>query len=398
MQTYLYKAIDELGGIKKGNIDANNPQDLEQRLLNIDYELISYKEKKVRVQKKNVSRREIISFAIHLEQLTSAGIPVITGLKDLRDTLEHGQMKNVLSAVVDSIEGGKSLSDALQEHPEVFNHIFISLIKVGETTGKLDTILHDLAETLKWIDELISHTKKIMIYPAVVGVVVLGVVSFLMIYLVPQLIPFIKELGGEIPGHTKLLIVVSEFFVNYWYLVFSTPFIISFIVRTLYKNNPSFHYQMDKISLKIWLVGPLLLKVKLARFANYLSLMYSAGISILDAIKISEGLVDNLVLEEALTQVRAQLTEGVTITTSFTNVGIFPPLVIRMLNAGEMSGSLDKSLNNISYFYNREVREAIDKLEPALQPIMTVIMGAIIGWIMMSVLGPVYDAISTISL
>jgi len=397
MPTYQYKAIDERGEIKKGNIEAIHPLDLEQRLLNLNYELVTYKEKKNSVRKKKISRRDVISFTIHLEQLTNAGIPVITGLKDLRDTLEHGQMKNVLSALVDNIEGGKALSEALQQHPDIFSHIYVSLIKVGESTGKLDTILHDLAETLKWIDELISHTKKIMIYPAVVGTVVLGVVSFLMIYLVPQLIPFIEEMGGEIPAHTRALIVVSDIFTNYWYIIFSAPFIIAFLFRSLYKLNQSFHYQVDKFILKIWVIGPLLLKVKLARVANYLSLMYAAGISILDAIEISEGLVENLVLEESLAHVRMQLTEGVSITESFSNVEIFPPLVIRMLNAGEMSGALDKSLDNISYFYNREVREAIDKLEPAMQPIMTVVMGAIIGWIMLSVLGPVYDAISTIS-
>ncbi len=401
MLTYRYKAVDPDGIIKKGAIEANNELDLEQRLLAIGFELISFSEKKESFFSKKktgrVSRRDLIAFVIHLEQLTKAGVPIITGLKDLRDTMEHSPMQGVLSSLVSSIESGQTLSEALEEYPDIFDHVFITLIKVGESSGKLDTILFDLAESLKWVDELISHTKKIMIYPAIVLVVVMGVVTFLMIYLVPQLIPFIIEMGGEIPLHTKLLIIVSQAFVEYWYLIFSTPFIIIFSIRYFYKNSLKFHYKVDQFLLNLWLIGPLLLKIKLARFANYLSLMYAAGISILDAIEISEALLDNMVLEEALNKTRMQLYDGKSITESFRNVGIFPALVIRMINVGEMSGALDESLNNISYFYNREVRESIEKLEPALQPMLTVVMGAIIAWIMISVLGPVYDTISKIN-
>ena len=262
----------------------------------------------------------------------------------------------------------------------------------------LAEVLKELAETLRWQDELAAHSRKIMIYPGIVTFVVLSVVSFLMIYLMPQLLPFIKNMGTEIPTHTRILMSVSSAFVNYWYVMLLTPFVIYSLIKFLAASNPNVRFFLDRMKLKIWLFGPLMMKIKLARFANYFAMMYGAGITVLNALKISEGIMNNIMLEDSIKVARERISEGMQISESFEATGVFPSMIVRMIKIGEDTGAMDEALLNVSYFYNREVRESIDKIEPAMMPILTIILGGIMMWIMISVLGPVYDAVANIKI
>jgi len=381
---------------------ASNPMELEKRLASMGFDLLSYKEHSKLsssvLQKKTISRRELINFTFHVEQLTKSGVPLLDSLKDIRNSIEYSNFTDVLQTVIDDIEGGKTFSLALAEHPQVFDKVYVTLVRVGEETGNLSDVLKDLAETIRWQDELASHTRKIMIYPAIVTAVVICVVSFLMIYLMPQLLPFIKNIGTEIPFYTKVLISISGAFVDYWYIIFSLPLMIYAAVVIVANKNIAVRYFIDGIKLKIWLIGPLVSKIKLARFANYFAMMYSSGITVLDALGISENMVDNLVLEDSINKARSSIADGSQISESFESVGVFPSMIVRMLKVGEDTGAMDEALLNVSYFYNREVKESIEKLEPAMMPILTIILGGIMMWIMMAVLGPVYDAVSTIKI
>lgn len=376
--------------------------ELEKRLSSMGFDLLSYREhsraSKSSFRSKTISRRELINFTFHIEQLIKSGVPLIDSLKDIRDSIEYSHFTDVLQTIIDDIEGGKTLSLALADHPTIFDKVYVTLVRIGEETGQLAEVLKDLAETIRWQDELVSQTKKIMIYPAIVTVIVLLVVAFLMMYLMPQLLPFIKNIGSEIPLHTKILIDISNVFVDYWYIIFSLPFIIFFGLKVAAKNNAKVRYFIDGIKLRIWIFGPLLTKIKLARFANYFAMMYSSGITVLDALKISEDMVDNEVLEESIHQARDSISDGVIISKSFESVGVFPSMIVRMLKVGEDTGAMDDALLNVSYFYNREVKESIDKIEPTILPILTVFLGGIMMWIMMAVLGPVYDAVSGVKL
>ena len=401
--TFKYKAVDREGKLRTDSIEADNPLELEQRLSNMGFDLINFREKKpssfsFERKRAGITRKDLINYTFQMEQLTRAGVPIIEGLADLRDSMPDGRLKDVLAAVIDEIQGGKTFSSALADHPSVFDNVYVTLVRVGEESGRLSEVLLDLAETLKWQDEMISHTKKIMIYPSIVSLVVLAVVTFLMTYLIPQLVPFIKDMGGEIPLHTMALIATSDFLVNYWYVVFGLPVLIFLLVKFFAKRNPKFRYRLDNLKLKIWLFGPLLLKIKLARFANYMAMMYSSGITVLDSLKISKDLVDNAVLHDAIQQASGHISDGEAISEGFKKVELFPSIIIRMIRIGENTGALDKALLNISYFYNREVRESIEKLEPAISPVLTVILGGIMMWIMLAILGPVYDTISTLQI
>ena len=400
--TFKYKAVDSKGQMRSDIIDAENAFDLETRLAAMGLDLINCKPvsgvSSIKFSRSGITRQDVINFAFQMEQLTRAGVPILDGLADLRDSTTQMRFKDVIAAVVDEIQGGKNLSQALAMHSTVFDGVFISLVRVGEESGRLPDVLHDLAETLKWQDELISHTKKVMIYPALVGTVVLGVVVFLMIYLVPQLVPFIKEMGGDIPWYTVALIATSDFIVEYWYLVFSLPVVIVITIKTLANRDPKIRLLVDTYKLRVWLMGPLLLKIKLARFANYMAMMYASGITVLDSLRIGRELVDNTKLSQAIQEVTDKIADGSSISDSFKAVALFPPLVIRMIRIGESTGGLDVALRNISYFYNREVKEAIEKIEPAIGPAMTVILGGIMMWIMASVLLPIYDMISNLKI
>ncbi len=401
--TFKYKAIDQQGHIRNDVIDADNVLELEQRLSSMGFDLITCKEKKsggFGFQRRvgGVTRKDLINFTFQMQQMTNAGVPILEGLADLRDSLPTGQLKDVLAAVIDDIQGGKTFSASLAEHPSTFDNVYVMLVKVGEESGRLSEVLQDMAETLKWQDEMVSHTRKIMIYPTIVSVVVLAVVTFLMTYLLPQLVPFIKDMGGEIPLHTRALIATSNFMVDYWYLVFGMPIAAVVVIKNAARRNADVRYRLDMFKLKIWLFGPLLLRIKLARFANYMAMMYASGITVLESLKISKDLVDNHVLKQAIVQAGENIAEGDSISESFARVDLFPAIVIRMIRIGENTGALDKSLLNVSYFYNREVREAIEKLEPAISPVLTVILGTIMLWIMLAVLGPIYDTISTLDI
>ena len=402
MPDYKFRTIDAAGKIRSDTMVASNPMELEKRLSSMGFDLLSYKEQskitKSSFHSKKISRRELINFTFHIEQLVKSGVPLIDSLKDIRDSIDYSHFTDVLQTIIDDIEGGKTFSLALAEHPAVFDKVYVTLVRVGEETGQLSEVLKDLAETIRWQDELIAQTKKIMIYPAIVTVIVLLVVSFLMIYLMPQLLPFIKNIGSEIPLHTQILIDISNVFVEYWYLVFSLPVILVLGVKFAANKNIKFRFLLDELKLKIWLFGPLLTKVKLARFANYFAMMYSSGITVLDALKISEDMVNNMALEESIKKARNNISDGIIISKSFEAVGVFPSMIVRMIKVGEDTGAMDDALLNVSYFYNREVKESIEKIEPTILPVLTVVLGGIMMWIMMAVLGPVYDAVAGVKL
>lgn len=280
MPDYKFKTIDEMGKVRGDTMIASNPMELEKRLKSMGFDLLSYDEK-ARASgaffgRKTISRRELINFTFHIEQLLKAGVPLLDCLRDIRDSLDYSHFTDVLQTIIDDIEGGKTLSLALAEHKHIFDDVYITLVRVGEETGLLVKVLKEMAETLRWQDELAAHSRKIMIYPGIVTVVVLSVVSFLMIYLMPQLLPFIKNMGTEVPTHTKILISVSSAFVNYWYVMLLVPFFIFGLIKILVMSNPNAQYFIDKYKLRIWLFGPLMLKIKLARFANYFAMMWKS--------------------------------------------------------------------------------------------------------------------------
>jgi type IV pilus assembly protein PilC len=397
MPLFSYKAVDTQGKNVVGRVEAVNLFDLEQRLSRMGLDLIagapSGQQTRL-IGGRRVSRQDLINFCFHLEQLAKAGVPVIEGLVDLRESVENARFREVVSGLIESIEGGKNLSGALAEFPEVFSKVFVSLVRSGEQTGKLSEVLLSLTESLKWEDELAAQTKKLAMYPAFVGSIVLLVTLFLMIYLVPQMTGFIRNMGQDIPLQTRMLMAVSSFFVHYWWVVIAVPIALWVGLVIAVKRNPKVQYALDHYKITMPLIGPILRRIILSRFASSFAMMYSSGITVLDAIRSCEEIVGNKPLQNALRIAGQQIADGKNMTAAFADLALFPPLVIRMMRIGENTGALDTALLNVSYFYNREVKEAIGRLQAMIEPALTVVLGLILGWVMLSVLGPVYDAIS----
>lgn len=401
MSTFNYKAIDQNGRHAQGQIDALNEVDLELRLQRMGLDLITFRstaKSSNTFAKKRVSNRDLVMFCFQLEQLTSAGVPILEGLNDLSDSTQNLYFQKVLGAIAGEVEGGKMLSQALAEHPEVFDEVFVNLVGAGEQTGQLPAVFENLSNTLKWQDELLGQTKKLLVYPLFVLVVVLGAVTFLMVYLVPEMVNFLNSLGQELPLNTRILISISNAFVSHWWLIITVPLVLAASAVVYVKQSAEARYRFDYLKLKLPLTGDILHKIIMARFARYFALMYQTGIPILQAIKACEKIVGNRVIADALSRVHAQINAGDSMSESFHNAGLFPPLVVRMVKVGESTGALDKSLLNISYFYDRDVNELMQKMLKLIEPALTVILGLILAFIMVSVLGPVYDSFSKMKL
>lgn len=396
MALYSYKAVDPNGKMSFGSIEAINPVDLEMRLKRMGLDFINGDliKKRSSLNRTRITRPELITFCFHLEQLSRAGVPLIESLADLRDSLESPRFREIIAGMIESIEGGKTLSQAMSEHPHTFDEVMVNLIRAGEETGSVPHVLNNLLESLKWQDELAAHTKKLIMYPAFLGTVVVAVVMFMMIYLVPKMAGFIRNMGQALPLQTKILIATSDFFVNYWYVVIGLPIVLAVSLTLLIKQNPAARYRFDDIKLRLPWIGSILKKIILSRFASVFAMMYASGITILDSIKTTEDIVNNAVIKDGLKRVGHLISEGQNVTAAFQQVDLFPPLVLRMLRVGENTGELDVALTNVSYFYNRDVRESIEKVQAMIEPVMTVIIGLILGWIMLAVLGPIYDIIT----
>jgi type IV pilus assembly protein PilC len=393
-----YKAVSAEGRMTYGRLDAINLVDLEMRLKRMNLDLVTGSpiQHRALFGSQRVPRPELINFCFHLEHLTRAGVPILEGLTDLRDSVDHPRFREVMAGLIESIEGGQTLSQAMNTHPEIFSQVFCNLIRAGEASGQLPDVLASLSESLKWEDELASHTKKLLMYPAFVATIVLSATIFLMIYMVPQLKLFVKNMGHVLPPHTKLLFFISDLLVNYWYVFLALPVVAVIVLQTVLRRNPLARFRLDGIKLSLPVIGPILKKIILSRFANTFAMLYASGIPVLESIRTTQAIVGNRVVRKALERVEQSIREGQNVASAFRDVGMFPPLVVRMLRIGESTGGLDKALLNVSYFYNRDVKESVGKAQALIEPMLTLFMGALLGWIMLSVIGPIYDVISKI--
>jgi len=398
MPTFAYRAVNLNGEIVEGSLEAANERALEVQLKQSDNELLRCAERAPRrwERQRKVSRKDLIGFCFHMEQVSRAGLPMLEALTDLRDSVSHVRFREVLANLTNAVESGKTLSQAMAEFPDTFDDVFVSLIAVGEESGELSEVLLKLTDSLKWQDELIAKAKSIIIYPAFVGVVVLAVLMFMMLYVVPEMVDFIREMGNELPIHTRALIGLSNFLVHYWAWVIFLPPVIFLMLQQHARRDEQFRYRVDGWKLNLWYVGPILNKIILSRFASYFALLYSSGMDVLASLRISEDIAGNAVIKKALEQVSASIADGKALSQSIKATGLFPPLIVRMISMGESTGQLDAALTNVSYFYDREVSESIERLKAMIEPAMTVVLGGLMGWVMLSVLGPIYDTISKI--
>src|SRR5690606_19873383 len=238
------------GFIRTGSLEANNEADLEKRLLSLRLDLIRAdvaSQPNRAIESRLVERRDLILFCMQMAQLTRAGVPLLDALADLRDSVDGAEFREVIASLIEVIESGESLSQAMADFPRIFDTLFVSLVRAGEASGKLADVFESLTDTIKWQDELATTTGNRMLTPLIVGTVVLGVTIFLMVYLVPQLVQFLASIGEELPLHTRALIATSDFMVGYWFLWGAIPALLFIIAQILVRTNEEARYRWDKM-------------------------------------------------------------------------------------------------------------------------------------------------------
>ncbi len=400
MPNYTYSAINEMGRTIRGQLMADNDIDLESRLKDIGLDLVNYKEVK---EKKagfasRVKQKDLIIMCLHLEQLNRAGVPIHEALMDVRDSTDSLKLRDIMSDICERVKGGEKLSEAMTHYPSIFGNVFVGLVQAGEVNGNLTESFAHMSDHMKWSSELRRKVRKAVTYPTALLVLMSLVIAVLMLFVVPKLVDFIVNQGFDIPIHTRALIWTSEMFQDYWYAIFLTPISIFIFCRIMYRVSDGFAYNVDAMVMKLPVIGSTVRKINLARFTHFFSVMFRSGIDILEALDAAKNVVGNRVMKEAIDTAIRSVTEGESLTNSLRISNQFPNLVIRMFKVGEDSGNMNEALENVNFFYHREVNDAVDAMVGMIQPTMTAVMGALIFWVIASVFGPLYQSFSQMNI
>ncbi len=396
MQWFKYKAFDAAGAVQRGKIQALSTADADNRLSMRGLEPIACSRSfldYLSVNRSPVSRRQLIDFTFHLQQMVEAGVPLIDALKEYRDTAGQQYMRNVVADLVTRVESGSSLSAACAWQSAVFKSMYTSMLEAGEKSGTLVEVLTDLLALLKWQDETLASLRKVLIYPAFVCVVLCAVIGFVMAWLVPSLTSFIAAAGVVLPWHTEWLIAVSGAITRFWHVGLLVVFVAVFFVGLGISQSQKLALQWHRLLLALPLIGQVLYKIKLARFCRCSALMYASGINLIDTLKHGEALVDNRWLAQAISSVRERIVAGDSISAAFRDNTEMPELLSRLLHIGESTGALDRAFQQTSYFYDRDSREAIERLEQFIGPALIMLVGGLMMWVVISVIGPIYDLV-----
>ncbi len=396
MPIYNYSAINPAGRKMRGVVVADNELDLESRLKQLGLDLVDARLTRIKKTSRfgSIKLKDMIVLCMHLEQLDRAGVPLHDALADVRDSTESDKLRDILTGVYESVKNGSMLSKAFAAYPKVFSNVFVGLVAAGEKTGNLaDSFMH-LTEHLKWTADIRRKVKKATRYPIALIIMISIVISVLMIFVVPKLVDFIISQGFDIPMHTRALIAISYGFQHYWYLILGLPVLSLIVFLIMYRLSEGFAYRVDSIALRLPVIGSVIRKLDMARFTHFFSVMFNSGIDILESLEAAKGVVGNRVLKDSVDLVKTNVMEGSSLTSSLRLSNQFPNLVIRMFKVGEDSGNMTEALENVNFFYNREVNDAVEAMVGMIQPALTIVMGVIIFWVIAAVFGPLYESFS----
>ncbi len=398
MRYYRYKVVNDHGEYVSGRISAENPSDLATILRSTGLELISFREEKRSSLSfaKKIQSKDLITMFVHLEQLEKAGVSIIESISDLKETADLVPVKNLMQEIYESIKNGNLFSESLAKRPDIFSPIHIGLIKMGEKTGNLANSFSSIVEDLKWTMDIRRKTKKATIGPSF-GIftmfIVLGIMTSVV---VPKVTGFITSQGLELPAMTVALISFSDFFQNYWPIItFFAPAL--WILIKIASRNEEIAVKIDAIKIHLPIFGPIVNKIDSAKFCQLFAMTFKSGLGVIECLESSSGVIKNRAIKRSINYVKQQVSDGKSLAKSLQETGYFPNLVIRMFKIGEESGNMDSALNNIRFFYDREINDSIDKLVGMIQPTLTIVMGGMIAWITIAVFGPIYGTFSNLN-
>ena len=405
MGTYAYKVRDTTGKLILSSMQADSARAVRDALREKNFFIVAIEEPKVGLHRDikipglgdgRPNLKAVAIFSRQIATMLNSGLPLVQSLSIMQRQVEHPGFRKILAQVRTDVEGGVTFSDALTKHPKVFSPLFLNLVRAGEASGNLDQVLDRVSGFLEKDLALRGKIKSAMTYPAVVMVFALGVSYFLLTTIVPQFASILTQLGGDLPAITKGLIWVSNFLQTKSLLLLGIILAVMFAYRTYYRTNKGRHV-IDRIKLKIPVFGNLISKSSLASFSRTFSLLLRSGVNIIESLDITRGTANNAIVEDALLNAKEAVQRGEQISQPLAASTIFPAMVVSMISIGEETGAMDSMLAKVADFYEREVDEAVDQLTAALEPMMIVFLGVIIGLIVAGMFLPMFSIIGTLS-
>jgi type IV pilus assembly protein PilC len=402
MSTYVFKALDLSGGKARGEVEADSKQavadQLKQRGLIVLDIADKHGSKQIELSfMKRVNANELAIFSRQLSTMISSGMSILRALYVLEEQTEGEFLKETIVAVRKDVEAGLSLSDSMARHPKVFNPLFVAMTQAGETGGVLEDALMRVADQLQKDAGLRRQIKAAMIYPALVVVFAVGVMMALVAFLVPVFVGVFKQFGGQLPALTKVSVGLSHMVTGYWWLMFLTTFgvIVAFL---RWKKSTWGRKQWDHFRLRVPMkIGSIVQQVAVARWSRTLASLTSAGVPLLQALDITGRTGGNIAVEEAMDGVIASVKRGGTIAAPLAQAPIFPTMVTHMVGVGEETGALDTMLDRVAEFYEEQVEASVKALTSILEPIMIIVIGGIVGFIVISMYLPLFDVYNHIN-
>lgn len=403
MPIFEYKGLSRDGRNVKGTIDSENLRAARSRLKKDNIFVVEIKDKKktsTGARKKNtrgsVNVQDMSLMTRQLAVLVRANIPLVDALTAVSEQVENPALAEAIADCKNMVNEGSPFFKALSKYPNMFDKIFISMVEAGEMSGSLDTILMRLAEFTEAAAELRAKVKGAMMYPIIMMTVTMALLSLMFIFVIPKMVVVFESAPGLVlPWYTVALINISQFMVNYWYLL-AGSLVIAFLIFNSWKKSPEGSKQWDAISLNIPIAGPVIRMVAVSRFTRTLSTLLTGGVPMLNAMDIVRNVVDNHVIAMAIDDARGNISEGESIAGPLKKSGQFPPIVIHMVNIGEKTGELENMLAQVSDAYDFQVKNKVDGLTGLLGPVVIVIMGLAIAVIVFSVMIPMFDMTSAV--
>ena len=414
MPTYKFEAMDTSGAEVKDSVEALSEEEAQQKIKQMGYFVTKIvevagkkKDKKGTQQQKRkkkgqtftiggVSSKQLCTFTRQFSTLQDAGLPVLRSLKILEHQMKPGVLKNALIDVVDDVESGSTLSEAFAKHPKCFDRLYVNMVKAGEAGGALEVIMQRLADFKEKAQSLKRRITGAMVYPVVVILVAVGILSFIMIYIIPKFESIFKDFGFKLPALTEALMATSAWFVKYWYVLPLFPLGFWLLIK-LIRLNKTGNYVMDRIKLWIPVMGQIIEKTVVARTTRTLGTLVSSGVPILEALSITRETCTNAVFERMYQKIYESIREGETIAQPMKECRLVDDMVVNMIDVGEETGDLDTMLYKIADVYDEEVNVLVEGLISLLEPIMIVILGLIIGTIVVALFMPLIKLLEGLS-
>ena len=402
MPTFTYSARNISGTIQQGEIELPNRQDVvgwlrKQKLIPVKIE--EKKSAGFDLSSLNfgsgVKTRDIVIYTRQFATMINSGLPLVQSLDILHRQTENKALAKTIEQVQHDVESGNTLADALRQHPKIFTDLYVNMVAAGEVGGILDVILLRLATFLEKNDALVRKIKGAMVYPAVIFTVAIGAVATLLIVVIPTFQNMFAGAGIALPAPTRLVIFMSESLQNYWYVFIAVIVGAVAAIRYAYSTDGG-QLAIDRLMLKMPILGPLLRKSAVARFTRTLGTLVASGVSILDGLEITARTAGNRVIQDAVMESRSSIAGGETISEPLKRAQVFPPMVVQMINVGEQTGGLDEMLTKIADFYDEEVDQAVEALLSAMEPIMIVFLGGIVGGMIVAMYLPIFDMINAV--